>query len=196
MLHVNRFLEAANLHFFLEADKSLLEGNDALRDEVLRMIRSEQYWDINQYEEFLTERDKSDKIEFFTPYTVDDLKRNGVTTYKLHGFSIGYALVPMGGGKVDIISVFNNEPEVRGIIDDLLDSAIRHGGNCLDHYDTKLSDLYQRNGFVEDERYKWDDAYMHPKWDKSKWGEPDVVVRHLEPSLRKTLQLSRDMEKY
>ena len=66
MLHVNRFLEAANLHFFLEADKSL-EGNDALRDEVLRMIRSEQYWDINQYEEFLTERDKSDKIEFFHP---------------------------------------------------------------------------------------------------------------------------------
>ncbi len=191
MLRLNRYMEAANLHFLIMQDSILNEVDEKLTAEVKRMIQSDQYWEVNDYEEFLRKRDESSFREFFTPYTIDDLKRNGVTTYKLKGFDIGYALVPLPNGKVDIISVFNNEKEVRGIIDELIESAINHGGNSLDHYDTKLSDMYARNGFVEKERYKWDDQYMHPEWDKNKWGEPDVIVRELDPELRKSLKLNK-----
>ena len=195
MLNINRQKEAANLHYLYEVDSNTdnIQPNEI--DRVKRMILSNNYWIENDYADFLKHRDMSEYIAFFTPYTPQELKEHGVRTYRLKGYNIGFALAPQRNGDVDIISVFNNEPNIRGIINYLMEAAIQKGGNTLDHYDTKLSDLYQRNGFVEDARYKWDDAYMHPKWDKSKWGEPDVVVRHLEPSLRKTLQLSRDMEK-
>lgn len=196
MLPIDRIREALNLHFLRVADSVLIEGenNEKLRQEVIRMMASDAYWDRNQYGEFLASRDKSDKPEFFTPYTAEQLKSEGVQTYKLHGFDIRYALVPTQKGMIDIISVFNNEPNVRGIVDNILDSAISHGGNCLDHYDTKLSDFYQANGFVETGRDKWNDEYMHPLWDKNKWGEPDVVYRELNPDVRKSLLLQRKMK--
>ena len=193
MIYVNRIREALNLHFQYVNDSILTEGTDELRSEVIRMIKSDAYWERNNYGEFLASRDKSDKPEFFTPYTAQQLEAEGVQTYKLKGFDIGYALVPTPSGKIDIISVFNNDPNVRGIVDYILDSAISHGGNCLDHYDTKLSDFYQRNGFEEKQRYKWDDQYMSPLWDKKKWGEPDVVYRELNPQLRHSLQLTQKL---
>lgn len=150
-------------------------------------------WEKNNYEDFIESRNKSDFKSFFTPYTSHDLKLHGVETFKLKGYNIGFALVPVQGGK-DIISVFNNEPEIKHIIDDLLEYAISKGGTQLDHYDTKLSDMYQKNGFVEYGRYKWDDKYMNPGWDKEKWGEPDVVLRKLDPDIRNNLMMQKRMK--
>jgi hypothetical protein len=97
MLYINRIREALNLHFLFERDKIIVEGDDEkLRQEVIRMMASDAYWDRNQYEEFLASRDKSTMPEFFTPYTAEQLEAEGAQTFKLHGFDIGYALVKTG----------------------------------------------------------------------------------------------------
>lgn len=196
MLNINRQKEAANLHYLYEVDSNTNNIQPNEIDRVKRMILSNNYWIENDYADFLKHRDMSEYIAFFTPYTPQELKEHGVRTYRLKGYNIGFALAPQRNGDVDIISVFNNEPNIRGIINYLMEAAIQKGGNTLDHYDTKLSDLYVKNGFMEYDRVKWDDRYAHPKWDYEKYNRPDVVFRRINPELRKSLNLTERIFKY
>lgn len=187
------FQEAMSYHLLNVGDTVLFEYDERETRHVKQLMLIDSNWEKNNYREFLRCRDLSDYKAFFTPYTEHDLRIHGVETFKLKGYNIGFALVPLSNGGKDIVSVFNNEVEVKYIIDELLEYAISKGGTQLDHYDTKLSDMYAKNGFVEYDRYKWDDKYMNKGWDKEKWGEPDVVMRRLNPELRKSLQMQNRM---
>lgn len=180
-------------HLLNVGDTVLYEYDERETRHVKALMGIDSNWEKNNYRDFILTRDKSDFKAFFTPYTEHDLKSHGVETFKLKGYEIGFALVPVEGGK-DIVSVFNNEPEIKYIIDELLEYAISKGGTQLDHYDTKLSDMYAKNGFVEYGRYKWDDRYMNQGWDKEKWGTPDVVLRKLNPDIRKNLMMQKRMD--
>lgn len=168
-------------------DNSFIE-NDTLSEDkvdneesqkVKEMILSNEYWIRNQYEQFLESLNRSTRKSFLSKYTAKELKNHNVQTYQLNGYHIGYALKPDEDG-VDIISVHNNEPNIKGVGDALIESAKANGGTKLDHYDGFLSDLYSKHGFEEYDRYKWDDQYADPNWDYERYGRPDVILRKLK----------------
>ncbi len=168
-------------------DNSFIE-NDTLSEDkvdneesqkVKEMILSNEYWIRNQYEQFLESLNRSTRKSFLSKYTAEELKNHNVQTYQLNGYHIGYALKPDEDG-VDIISVHNNEPNIKGVGDALIESAKANGGTKLDHYDGFLSDLYSKHGFEEYDRYKWDDQYADPNWDYERYGRPDVILRKLK----------------
>lgn len=165
---------------FIE-DESLMEDkvDNEESQKVREMILSNQYWIRNEYEQFLDSLNQSTRKPFLSKYTAEELKNHNVQTYQLNGYHIGYALKPDEDG-VDIISVHNNEPNIKGVGDALIESAKSNGGTKLDHYDGFLSDLYSKHGFEEYDRYKWDDQYADPNWDYERYGRPDVVLRRLK----------------
>lgn len=155
-----------------------IAGEESQR--VKEMILSNRYWIRNDYQSFLNSLNKSTRKPFLSQYTASDLKNYGVQTFQLKGYNIGYALKPDSDGYTDIISVHNNEPDIKGVGDALIESAKDNGGTKLDHYDGFLSDLYSRHGFEEYDRYKWDDQYADKNWDYKKYGRPDVILRRLK----------------
>lgn len=168
-------------------DNSFIEDETLTEDKVdneesqkvKEMILSNEYWIKNQYEQFLESLNSSTRKPFLSKYTAEELKNHNVQTYQLNGYHIGYALKPDEDG-VDIISVHNNEPNIKGVGDALIESAKANGGTKLDHYDGFLSDLYSKHGFEEYDRYKWDDQYADPNWDYERYGRPDVILRKLK----------------
>lgn len=168
-------------------DNSFIEDETLTEDKVdneesqkvKEMILSNEYWIRNQYEQFLESLNSSTRKPFLSKYTAEELKNHNVQTYQLNGYHIGYALKPDEDG-VDIISIHNNEPNIKGVGDALIESAKANGGTKLDHYDGFLSDLYSKHGFEEYDRYKWDDQYADPNWDYERYGRPDVILRKLK----------------
>lgn len=168
-------------------DNSFIEDETLTEDKVdneesqkvKEMILSNEYWIKNQYEQFLESLNSSTRKPFLSKYTAEELKNHNVQTYQLNGYHIGYALKPDEDG-VDIISVHNNEPNIKGVGDALIESAKANGGTKLDHYDGFLSDLYSKHGFEEYDRYKWDNQYADPNWDYERYGRPDVILRKLK----------------
>lgn len=168
-------------------DNSFIEDETLTEDKVdneesqkvKEMILSNHYWIRNQYEQFLESLNRSTRKSFLSKYMAEELKNHNVQTYQLNGYHIGYALKPDEDG-VDIISVHNNEPNIKGVGDALIESAKANGGTKLDHYDGFLSDLYSKHGFEEYDRYKWDDQYADPNWDYERYGRPDVILRKLK----------------
>lgn len=172
--------EMCSITHMLDENERLYEANDDTeRQRVVNMMKDEANWIVNDYEGFLSSLTKSQFMSFLTPYTIDDLKTGNIETYKLKDYNIGFAL-KHNGTDVDIISVHNNEPNIRNISNELLTKAKELGGNTLDHFEGKLSDIYQRNGFEEYDRWAWNDEYAPKAWDYDKYGRPDVVFRRLK----------------
>ena len=186
-----RHQNAYNFHCFLQEDNVTDGVNQEETDRVKELILSNSHWIRNDYEKFVASVAtlKNEYKAFLTLHTADDLRDNNVQTYQLEGYNIGYALYPLPNGEVDIVSVFNTEPNVRGIVNELLKTAVENGGTQLDHYDTKLSELYLRNGFQEVGRDTWNDDYASPYWNYEKFGKPDVVYRKFKQPLQEMYRL-------
>ena len=80
----------------------------------------------------------------------------------------------------DIISVFSYG-EGKNRVAQLLVNAVKDGGVSLDHYDTRLTDIYSQFGFVPVARVKFDRAEAPKTWDYELYkdynkGEPDVIA--------------------
>lgn len=131
-------------------------------------------FEINNFKEFLVSMHKSSRDAFLTPYTEEALKEE-FTTYKLNGFDAGFAIKNDG----DITSLHNNSG-VPGLGSKLIEKAKEFGGTKLDHFDGFLSELYEKHGFEEYQRLKWDDEYAPKNWDYTTYGRPDVVMRKLK----------------
>ncbi len=99
----------------------------------------------------------SEKIEFLTPYTLEEVSE--FNTFKLKGYNIGFAVKQDG----DIVLVHNNSG-AKGIGDILIRKAIEMGGTKLDHFDGFLTGFYRRNGFVLDTTDQWADEYAPTEW--------------------------------
>lgn len=158
----------------------IAEDNDSDRDVIIKMIESDNLWEINNYEKFIASYMTSKRTGYLSKYTPNDFKESKVTTFKLMGYNIGFALKPIPEtNDVDIISV-HNCTDVHNIGDYLIEAAIRHGGNILDHFDGFLSTFYEKHGFVEYARAKWNDEYAPDDWNYEKDGRPDVIMRRLK----------------
>lgn len=121
---------------------------------------------------------------FLTQRTPEQMASEGMRTFLSPDGKTGYALADLGDGRVDIRNLFNQGGKGNG--EQALRHAINQGGNVLDHFDTKLGDLYRRNGFLEytppgetASRLPFNDAYAPPGWDYEKYGRPDVVFQRL-----------------
>lgn len=167
--HYNRF----RLNVIFE-DSDLHENNDQKRLSVINAIEAGD-WETQNAGAFKTALEKSKHKEMLGVYTTSEL--NKMKLFKLSGFDIGYALKKKDGKYSEIVSVFNNESDVRGIGNQLINSAVANGGCYLDHYDGFLSDLYQSLGFVEYERYKFDPQYDKGGKFQAKYGKMDVIFR-------------------
>jgi len=80
----------------------------------------------------------------------------------------------------DIISVFSYG-EGKNRVAQLLVNAVKDGGVSLDHYDTRLTNIYSQFGFVPVAKVKFDRAEAPKTWDYELYkdynnGEPDVIA--------------------
>jgi hypothetical protein len=140
------------------------------------MIENDEYEsDANA---FKTSLDKSTKKEMLTTYTVNELKQ--MKLFKLKGYDIGFALKKKDGKFQEIVAVHNNEPTIKKIGEDLVKSAIKHGGVYLDHFSGYLDSFYSNLGFVEYDRDLFDPKYDPDGSFRKKYGEADVVYRKLK----------------
>lgn len=134
----------------------------------IQSIRNDQW--IHDPNSFLASLGKSKRPQYLTKFSLDELA--GMHLYKLDGFNIGFAIKPDG----DIVAIHNNESDIKGIGDELIQAAIRKGGFKLNHFDGPLSDYYERNGFIEYHREPYDPSKNSGE---AVQGNPDVVFRRL-----------------
>ena len=134
----------------------------------------------NDYKRFADELRNNKRNFFLSKYEPEEMELNGMQTYNLKDYPIGFALQKSNDSDdVDIVGVHNNS-NIGGVGEDLVDSAVSLGGNTLDHYDGFLSDFYGKKGFEEYHRVPWNDKYADPNWDYEKYGKLDVVYRRLK----------------
>lgn len=113
--------------------------NENQEDVVISLNRNDF---INDVDEFYDSYRKSNKIEFLSPYSKEELSK--FKLFKLRSFNIGFAIKSNG----DIILVHNNEKSIGGIGNILIKKAVEMGGTHLDHFDGFLTGFYKKNGFT------------------------------------------------
>ena len=155
-------------------DDNLNENDDNKRKQALEFLNNNEL--ETTPEEFHESMMKSKHSDMLTPYSVSDLSR--MKLFKIPNMDIGYALKQFENkGFVELVGVHNNEPDVKGIGNDLVNSAIRNGACYLDHFDGFLSSLYQSMGFDEYKREPYNPEYDPNGSFKSKYGEQEVIYR-------------------
>ena len=131
------------------------EDTNEDRNDIIEKISSGN-WETTP-DEFLDSVNSSKRIEFLTPYSIEELST--LKLFKLEGYNIGFALKEDG----DIILVHNNE-RVGGIGKLIMSKAIEFGGSKLDHYDGFLTGFYRSLGFKLDENEFFLDEYAPDTW--------------------------------
>ena len=125
------------------------------KDLIVDLIKGGQF--INNPTEFYVSFNKSDKISYLTPYTIDEIKE--FNCYKLKNYNIGFAVEPSG----EIVLVHNNE-SVGGIGEILIKKSVEFGGNCLDHFDGYLTGFYKKCGFKLNSNDIFNDVFVPEGW--------------------------------
>lgn len=155
-------------------DYDISENNDEKRNLVIKGIQGGD-WESHNPRLYKQSMEKSTHQEMLSTFSVSELDK--MKLFKLKGFDIGYALKKKDGKFSEIVAVFNNESDVKGVGKELIKTAIKNGGCYLDHYDGYLSKFYKSLGFVEYERYKFDPQYDKDGSFRKKYGEQDVIFR-------------------
>lgn len=179
LINKKKFKIKANNHSRLVElfSNVILENSDnGIREDVVKKIEANDYEKSNpsQFREALN---KSKHSLMLSDYSEADFAK--MKLFKLSGYNIGFALKQRQDSTEydEIVSVFNNEPGVKGIGEILLQSAVKNGGRYLDHFDGFLTDLYQKAGFAQYARDKYNPEYDEGGKFKEKYGESDVIYR-------------------
>jgi hypothetical protein len=152
-------------------NQPLLESDSI---DVIQDIKNDN-WEQEDPTVFHASLNKSRHGAMLTPYSVSELSK--MKLFKLSGYDIGFALKELNDEFQEIVGVFNNEPEVKGIGKELVKASIRNGGKYLDHFDGYLSGLYQSLGFEEYKRDKFEPQYDEDGSFREKYGAADVIYR-------------------
>lgn len=155
-------------------NSDIQESDNDKREAVLNLIKNNQ-WEQQDAQRFYISLKKSKHQMMLTDYSPQELSK--MKLFKLQGFDIGYALKQFDGGYSEIVAVHNNEPEVKNIGNELMQSAVNNGGCYLDHFDGFLSNLYGGMGFIEYKREPYNPKYDPNGEFKNKYGEQDVIYR-------------------
>jgi hypothetical protein len=141
---------------------------------VVDIIRNDK-WEKVSPDQFRMSLSNSKYKEMLTDYSPSELSQ--MKLFKVPGFDIGFALKKHGDEPFsEIVAVHNNSP-IKGIGDELIQSAVRNGGKYLDHFEGELDKFYSRNGFVEYKRDNYNPDYDEGGKFKQKFGPLDVVYR-------------------
>lgn len=124
--------------------------------------------DFDKFRNCLSNLPESSKA-FITDYSSKEYIKKGAKCYLSSNGKSGFVVT----GDKDIISVFSLPGERMG--EYALFNAVKNGGRTLDCIHPKLVEIYNKYGFKEESRIKWDDQYAPPNWDYDKNGRPDVV---------------------
>lgn len=126
--------------------------------------------------DFKASMDLSHHPLMLTQYSVEDLRQ--LCLFKLKDFNIGFGLKDKGLGISEIVAVHNNEFDVSNLGTDIIRSAIKLGGNALDHFGSgKLNQLYSSMGFVEVRRVEYDPEYDPEGKFRNRYGRLPVIYR-------------------
>jgi len=155
---------------------SINEGDENLKQIVVDKINNND-WEKQNPESFRESLLKSRHPLMLTDYTSSELSQ--MKLFKLNDLNIGYALKTNEHKPYsEIVAVHNNEPNVRAIGNELMQSAISNGGCYLDHFDvSKLTNLYQSMGFDEFKREPYNAEYDTNGEFKNSYGEVDIIYR-------------------
>ena len=160
----------------LFSDFDISENDNEITSKVQFLIKNNQ-WEKQNPKAFRDSLLKSKHQMMLTDYTETELSQ--MKLFKLKGFNIGYALKNhVGKPFSEIVALHNNEPNVHGIGDLLIESAISNGGCYLDHFDVDiLNRIYGSHGFIEYDRDKYNPEYDKNGEFKNRYGEKDVIYR-------------------
>lgn len=147
-------------------------------NDVLTFIQSDNY--ESNATEFKKSLNQSKHKEMLTNYSIPELKK--MKLFKVPGYNIGFALKQKDGKFQEIVAVHNNEPNIKGVGQDLVKSAIGLGGIYLDHFDGVLTKFYSDLGFVEYDRDAYDPQYDKGGKFRKKYGEMSIIYRKLKGS--------------
>ena len=156
-------------------------------------VTSTQPLDAQQFVQRLEEVKAADPATY---WSVDSVDPETVAKSERIVVDGGYGLVAPDG---DIKGVFKDPTATRkGVADDILRAAIAKGGMKLDNFDTYLTKVYERNGFVVVGRTPFNADYAPPGWDEALHGRPDVVAMVYDPNgyLKTTSALQNGPRKF
>ncbi|MDP4011452.1 MAG: hypothetical protein Q8P72_04465 [Candidatus Roizmanbacteria bacterium] len=112
-----------------------------------------------------------------TSYSVNEF--SGMKTYKTPEFNIGFALKDHSDC-CEIVAVHNNEKLINNIGHLIVQAAIRHGGNSLNHFGSdKLNSLYGSLNFKEVHRELFNPQYDPEGLFELTYGQLPVIYRVL-----------------
>ena len=174
VIETHKYKNKIALHLMIEGFLSLDESKG--NEDILELIKNNDF--DSKASDFKKSLDKSKHGEMLTDYDVKDLKK--MKLFKLRGYNIGFALKKKDGKFNEIVAVHNNEPNVKGIGSILMQAAITNGGVYLDHFDGFLTKFYQKLGFEEISRDKFDPQYDEDGSFRAKYGEADIIYRKLK----------------
>lgn len=123
---------------------------------------------------------------FLTWRTPQQMTEEGMRLYMNPERTTGYGLHPASG---DIRNLFNFGQKGAG--SNALADAISRGGNILDAFDTRLTNIYRDMGFGETGRMPWNDQYRPANWNEAQYGRPDVVNMEFQGASRDPADLMR-----
>lgn len=116
-----------------------------------------------------------DVAHFLTPYSAAAIRKRSAQAFLTDNERAGFLLFPDG----EIANLFSSDP---GRGEEGLVEAIVRGGDRVEFFDEMhLWKLYGAYGFVEVDRYPFDDALMiadFPEYDFEKHGRPEYVIAH------------------
>lgn len=152
------------------------EGEDITKtkDVISKILNDD--WEKFDPAKFKRAMEKSQHKKMLSDYSIQEIGK--MKLFKLNGYDIGFALKKWEDGTYsEIVLVFNNEPNVKGIGKELIKSAIKKGGCYLDHFDGFLSNLYSNLGFIEYKRDKFNPEYDVGGQFEKKYGRQDIIYR-------------------
>jgi len=83
-----------------------------------------------------------------------------------------------------IVSLYKHpDSQLKGVVDLMIQEAVEQGGTRLEAFEGFLTESYGRNGFVEADRYSWDENMAPDNWDAETMGKPDVLAMTLDKGL-------------
>jgi hypothetical protein len=118
-----------------------------------------------------------------------------------YGSEYGFSHPDLGKKEVGLTTVVNNEPDERGLGDQIVRGAIKHGATALDAFAVPsdkypggfLPHFYGKHGFRELGRVPFDPSYVSPErlkamkeywtstgWDEGRHGMPSVAIMKLQ----------------
>lgn len=153
-----RIYERLFVNYLLMKDVVDNVANESLidNDDVIKSLNINDF--DNDKKNFYVSFNKSKRLSFLTPYTIEELQ--SVKTYKLKNYNIGFAIK-----NGDIILVHNNEPNINGIGNLLINKAIEFDGDHLDHFDGFLTGFYKKNGFIFKTNEIFKEQYKPKNWE-------------------------------